>query len=121
MSVIPLTEYESEHRLAVVMYGGVSLAIYIGGVARELLGVVRATAPSADDSAVAGLSDDELTAAERIYRRIAQASEGAATFAAAPSGSSYQMSSDLLRKAGAYASAKCPRNHIGAAESMISA
>jgi patatin-related protein len=84
VSVIPLTEYESEHRLAVVMYGGVSLAIYIGGVARELLGVVRATAPSPDDPAVAGLSDEELTAAERIYRRIAQTTEGAATFAAAP-------------------------------------
>ena len=34
-----------EIRLAVVMYGGVSLAIYINGVAQELLALVRATAP----------------------------------------------------------------------------
>jgi hypothetical protein len=37
---------EREVRLAVVMYGGVSLAIYMYGVARELLSLVRATAPA---------------------------------------------------------------------------
>jgi patatin-related protein len=36
-----------EVRFAVVMYGGVSLAIYINGVAQELLRLVRATAPAA--------------------------------------------------------------------------
>jgi patatin-related protein len=36
-----------EVRFAVVMYGGVSLAIYINGVAQELLRLVRATAPTA--------------------------------------------------------------------------
>ena len=36
---------EREIRFAVVMYGGVSLAIYINGVAQELLNMVRATAP----------------------------------------------------------------------------
>jgi hypothetical protein len=35
---------EREVRFAVVMYGGVSLAIYINGVAQELLNMVRATA-----------------------------------------------------------------------------
>ena len=34
---------ENEIRFAVVMYGGVSLAIYINGVAQELLKMVRAT------------------------------------------------------------------------------
>jgi hypothetical protein len=38
-------DVEREIRFAVVMYGGVSLAIYINGVARELLNMVRATAP----------------------------------------------------------------------------
>jgi patatin-related protein len=61
-------DYQEEKRLAVVMYGGVSLAIYIGGVARELLGVVRATAPSAGDPG-AGVS--QLSKVEEIYRKIA--------------------------------------------------
>ena len=39
-------EREQEVRFAVVMYGGVSLAIYINGVAQELFRLVRATAPA---------------------------------------------------------------------------
>ena len=35
---------EKEVRFAVVMYGGGSLAIYINGIAQELLKMVRATA-----------------------------------------------------------------------------
>ena len=35
-----------ELRLALVCYGGVSLAIYINGVAQELFRLVRATAPA---------------------------------------------------------------------------
>ena len=46
-------------RFAVVMYGGVSLAIYINGVAQELFRLVRATAPevprSTDPNATAVL------------------------------------------------------------------
>jgi hypothetical protein len=38
-----------EVRFAVVMYGGVSLAIYINGIAQELLHLVRATAPDPAD------------------------------------------------------------------------
>ena len=40
---------QREVRFAVVMYGGVSLAIYINGVAQELLNMVRATAPKSCD------------------------------------------------------------------------
>jgi hypothetical protein len=40
----PRMEVRKEIRFAVVMYGGVSLAIYINGVAQELLKMVRATA-----------------------------------------------------------------------------
>jgi patatin-related protein len=76
----PLTSYESEQRLAVVMYGGVSLAIYIAGVAKELLGVVRATAPNSSNSNQSGVPNDELKGAEAVYRRIAQTRPGDATF-----------------------------------------
>ncbi len=70
------TDYELEHRLAIVMYGGVSLAIYIGGIARELLGVIRATSPSRNNPAQAGLAFDALSPSEKIYRRIAQMTDG---------------------------------------------
>jgi len=54
-------DYTKEVRFAIVMYGGVSLAIYINGIAQELLRLVRATArkPPAD-----------LTGTERIYRKV---------------------------------------------------
>ncbi len=38
-------DYTQEVRFAIVMYGGSSLAIYMNGVAQELLRMVRATAP----------------------------------------------------------------------------
>ena len=44
----PTVDYKQEVRFAVVMYGGVSLAIYINGVAQEMLRWVRSTARSAD-------------------------------------------------------------------------
>jgi hypothetical protein len=40
----PHGDYTQEVRFAVVMYGGVSLAIYINGIAQELLRLVRSTA-----------------------------------------------------------------------------
>ena len=40
----PEIEYKQEVRFAVVMYGGVSLAIYINGIAQELLRWARSTA-----------------------------------------------------------------------------
>ena len=42
-------EIGQEVRFAVVVYGGVSLAIYIDELAQELLHLVRATAPDRDE------------------------------------------------------------------------
>ena len=55
---------EQEVRFAVIMYGGVSLAIYMNGISQELLRVVRATS---------ALDDSELSGTERIYRRLGRA------------------------------------------------
>src|ERR1051325_3066943 len=61
-------EYVKEVRFAVVMYGGVSLAIYINGIAQELLRLVRATAADGDGNAL--LSDEDLSGSERVYRKL---------------------------------------------------
>jgi patatin-related protein len=72
---------EQEFRFAVVMYGGVSLAIYINGVAQELFRLVRATAPERryqeemtepESDRNAYFADDQLTASERVYRELGQ-------------------------------------------------
>jgi patatin-related protein len=60
----PKVEYTKEVRFAVVMYGGVSLAIYINGVAQELLRLVRATADP-DPNA-------NLTGSEKVYRKLSR-------------------------------------------------
>ena len=72
---------EQEVRFAVVMYGGVSLAIYINGVAQELYRLVRSTAP-ADQYVEAVkrddvdqrlyLADSELDGSEHAYREVGQ-------------------------------------------------
>jgi patatin-related protein len=59
----------SEVRFAIVMYGGVSLAIYINGVAQELFRLVRATAPNQERSDLA-VGDADLRPIERVYREI---------------------------------------------------
>jgi patatin-related protein len=62
-------------RFAIVLYGGVSLAIYINGVVQEFLRLVRATAPSRPTSETpdeALLDDDALTGSERVYRKLGQ-------------------------------------------------
>src|SRR3954466_9570282 len=61
-----------EMRFAVVLYGGVSLAIYIHGVVQELLALVRATAPSATGGTATDplLADGTLTGTEAVYRRL---------------------------------------------------
>jgi patatin-related protein len=64
-------EVRKEVRFAVVMYGGVSLAIYINGVAQELLKMVRATAADAQDEDPL-ISDEELCGTERVYRQLGQ-------------------------------------------------
>ncbi|HET9857969.1 MAG TPA: patatin-like protein, partial [Chthoniobacterales bacterium] len=66
---------QREVRFAVVMYGGVSLAIYINGVAQELLNLVRATAPKTTDPASTALLDarePELVGAILVYRKLGQ-------------------------------------------------
>ena len=68
----PRCAYSQEVRLAVVMYGGVSLAIYMNGVTQELYHLVRATAPKGDDSGTALFSDAELSPTEKVYRKLGQ-------------------------------------------------
>ncbi|MGE3835691.1 MAG: hypothetical protein AB7H43_13020, partial [Acidimicrobiia bacterium] len=50
-------------RLAVVLYGGVSLCIYMNGVTQELLHLVRATAP---DGAGTVIPETDLTSTEKV-------------------------------------------------------
>jgi patatin-related protein len=69
----PPVDFDQEVRFAVVMYGGSSLAIYINGVAQELLRLVRATAPKVSGATNGGqalLVDEELCGSERVYRRL---------------------------------------------------
>ncbi|MDP9302918.1 MAG: patatin-like protein [Actinomycetota bacterium] len=73
-------ELDEEVRLAVVMYGGVSLAIYMYGVAEELWRLVRATCPERaitdplDPPDAVRLNEDEST--EPVYRELARARGG---------------------------------------------
>jgi hypothetical protein len=53
--------YKSEMRFGVVMYGGVSLAIYINGVANELYEMACATPKVGENAAVSGT--------RRVYRK----------------------------------------------------
>lgn len=72
-----------EVRIASVMFGGVSLAVYMNGITQELLRAVRATAPRTPGSAEWKfqperwesrrnlellLSDDEIASTEAVYR-----------------------------------------------------
>ena len=52
--------FEQEIRFALVMYGGVSLAVYMNGVTQEFLHLVRATAV------------DTPTGTEAVYRELAE-------------------------------------------------
>lgn len=64
------SDRKTEVRFAVVMYGGVSLAIYMNGIAQELLRMVRATA-TRDDENHPRIPYAELDTNERIYRKLA--------------------------------------------------
>src|SRR5437867_128849 len=79
--VAPKTNFSQEVRFAVVMYGGVSLAIYINGIAQELLRWVRSTArrskeevallPSRSSSDPASSQNaPQLSGTERVYRKL---------------------------------------------------
>jgi len=59
---MPTHEPNHEVRFAVVIYGGVSLAIYINGIVQEMLRMVRATSALVDSP----------KGTERIYRRLGQ-------------------------------------------------
>jgi patatin-related protein len=52
------------------MYGGISLCIYINGVAQELLEMARATAVTENEGTI--FATNELSASARIYRRLGQ-------------------------------------------------
>jgi patatin-related protein len=69
MKKLPETNITNEVRYAVVMYGGVSLCIYINGVAQELLEMAKATAPEGGGVAI---PKEELSASARLYRRLGQ-------------------------------------------------
>ncbi len=65
-----------EVRFAVVLYGGVSLAIYMNGIVQELFALVRATAP---EIGVDGrLHVTKLTPVEEVYRELACQLDGTA-------------------------------------------
>ncbi|HZF10479.1 MAG TPA: patatin-like protein [Thermoanaerobaculia bacterium] len=66
----PTSDFQQEVRFAVVMYGGVSLAIYINGIAQEMLRMVRATAP--DPARPGQLLVAEPKGTEAVYRKIGQ-------------------------------------------------
>lgn len=63
-------DIQQEVRFAVVMYGGVSLAVYINGVAQELLRLVRATATDPDDPFAP--FKKTVSGSEAVYRRLGQ-------------------------------------------------
>jgi len=62
-------DFYYETRFAVVMYGGISLAIYINGVAQELYRMVRATARK-DDGSYLESDENKLDESERVYRAL---------------------------------------------------
>jgi patatin-related protein len=64
-----------EVRFAVVIYGGVSLAIYINGIVQEMLAMVRATAPATgakNESAPLIGEAQDLRGTEKVYRKLGQ-------------------------------------------------
>src|SRR6266508_285667 len=66
-------DLKKEIRFAVVLYGGVSLAIYINGVAQEMFKMVRATARKKDRENSYFIEDpNDLSPSERVYRKISE-------------------------------------------------
>jgi patatin-related protein len=66
---------KTEVRFAVVMYGGVSLAIYMNGIAHELLRMVRATATRDTDNRPL-IDYLDLDRVEVVYRKLAYCESG---------------------------------------------
>lgn len=72
-----LVDFTQEIRFAVVMYGGASLAIYMNGVAQELLRLVRATAPAVETRTSEAESGEptaalyqDVSGSEAVYRKL---------------------------------------------------
>ncbi|HSB01594.1 MAG TPA: patatin-like protein [Anaerolineales bacterium] len=64
---------EKDIRFAVVMYGGVSLAIYINGVAQELYKMVRATARKRnEDGSLGDYFIEKPESSETVYRMLGE-------------------------------------------------
>lgn len=79
MRETPELQPERELRLAVVMYGGVSLAIYMNGATQELLNLVRATARDPTKPDHARFTDEELgNSSALVYRRLARLTSASA-------------------------------------------
>src|SRR5258708_7224570 len=66
----PVSDPYREFRFSVVIYGGVSVAIYINGVVQEMLRMVRATAPSEPSGTKPLLTAPQ--GSERVYRILGQ-------------------------------------------------
>ncbi len=64
--------YEQEVRYAIVMYGGVSLAVYLNGITQELLHLVRATAPGPEGASGPLVAGADLQGTEKVYRKLGQ-------------------------------------------------
>jgi patatin-related protein len=74
MPSAPLINPTQEVRFAVVMYGGLSLCIYMNGVAQEMLNLVRATAPATDapPGGAPARAKSDLRGTELVYRKLGQ-------------------------------------------------
>jgi patatin-related protein len=71
----PHLDVVREVRLGLVMYGGVSLAIYMNGVSQELYHLVRATAPASLRPESNEPLVREPSGTEFVYRRLGQSLE----------------------------------------------
>lgn len=70
----PEVDFQQEVRLAVVMYGGISLAIYMNGIAQELLSLVRSTAAEGNVSTATRFryKETDLAGTGPVYRDLAR-------------------------------------------------
>ncbi|MBM3737982.1 MAG: patatin-like protein [Acidobacteria bacterium] len=64
---MPVPNFQQEVRLGLVLYGGVSLCIYINGVVQELLRLVRSSAPDGGR-----MMADAPGGTEAVYRKLSQ-------------------------------------------------
>jgi len=69
---------EIELRLALVFYGGVSLAIYIHGVSREILNLVRASCLRLDSRAAGVAGEQSLPPVQTAFKELLDLVSGAA-------------------------------------------